>query len=119
MYTGVFVFNYRLKVFYYQEKHAMMFASRLLRRKKMFWFDKKIDTNLLRLAQIAYGGEFYYGLNNYRQKELSLEGTKFQKVHDNLLKKIGNTKFFSYKNEDSGFCANLFENIKNGNIVVA
>ncbi len=85
----------------------------------MFWFDKKIDTDLLRLAQITYGGEFYYGLNKYKQKELSLEGTKFQKVSDNLLKKIGNTKFYAYKNEDSGFSANLFENIRNGNIVIA
>ena len=85
----------------------------------MFWFDKKIDTDLLRLAQITYGGEFYYGLNKYKQKELSLEGTKFQRVSDNLLKKIGNTKFYAYKNEDSGFSANLFENIRNGNIVIA
>ena len=85
----------------------------------MFWFDKKIDTDLLRLAQIAYGGEFYYGLENYGQKELSLDGTKFKKVPDTLLKKIGNTKFYAYKNEVSGFSANLFENLKNGNLVIA
>ena len=36
-----------------------------------------------------------------------------------LLKKIGNTSFYSYKNEDSGFVANLFENKKNGELVIA
>ena len=84
-----------------------------------FLFPKKIDTELLKLSQITYGGEFYYNLKNYTQKDLFLDNTQFKKINDNLLKKIGNTNFFSYKNENSGFVANLFENIKNKNLVIA
>lgn len=87
----------------------------------MFLFDafKKINTDLLRLSQITYGGEFYYGLRKYRHKELNLLGSNFLKVQDSLLKKIGNTSFYSYKNIDTGFVANLFENIKNKSLVIA
>lgn len=84
-----------------------------------FLFPKKIDTELLKLSQITYGGEFYYNLKNYTQKDLVLDNTQFKKINDNLLKKIGNNNFFSYKNENSGFVANLFENIKNKNLVIA
>ena len=80
----------------------------------MFLFNlfNKINTDLLRLSQITYGGEFYYGLKKYRQKELEVSNTNFEKVQDSLLKKIGNTSYYSYKNQESGFVANLFENIK-------
>ncbi len=84
-----------------------------------FLFNKKINTKLLRLAQTAYGGEFYYGLNEYCLKEINFLSDKFQKVNDTLLAKIGNNKFYSYKNLDSGFVATLFENKKNGNLVIA
>ena len=85
----------------------------------LFCFNKKINTDYLKLSQIAYGGEFYYGLRDYRLKNLEVLNTRFEKVSDNLLKKIGNKIFYSYKNEDSGFVAVLFENIKKNEIVIA
>ena len=85
----------------------------------MFCFNKKINTDYLKLSQIAYGGEFYYLLRKYQLKELDISNSKFKKINDELLKKIGNTSFYSYKNESSGFVAVLFENIKNKELVIA
>lgn len=82
------------------------------------FFSKKIDTDLLRLSQITYGGEFYYNLRKYRQKEINVENTKFDKISDTLLQRIGNNKFFSYKNDNSGFVSSVFENIKTGDLVI-
>ena len=84
-----------------------------------FLFQHKINTDYLKLSQIAYGGEFYYSLRKYQLKDVDVSGTKFLKVNDVLLKKIGNTSFYSFKNENSGFVATLFENTKNGEIVIA
>lgn len=84
-----------------------------------FLFQHKINTDYLKLSQIAYGGEFYYSLRRYQLKDVDVDGTKFLKVNDVLLKKIGNTSFYSFKNENSGFVATLFENTKNGEIVIA
>jgi len=86
---------------------------------EFFCFRKRIDTDLLSLSKIVYGGEFYYSLRNYRLKEIETTNSKFKKVSDELLKRIGSTRFYSYKNESSGFVANLFENIKNGKLVIA
>lgn len=85
----------------------------------LFWFKKKIDTELLKLSQIAYGGEFYYNLKNYKLKELKALEPRFKKISDTLLKKIGNNAFYSYKNEGSGFVATLFENVKTRELVIA
>lgn len=82
------------------------------------FFSKKIDTDLLKLSQITYGGEFYYNLRKYRQKEINVENTKFNKISDTLLQRIGNNKFFSYKNENNGFVSCVFENIKTGDLVI-
>ena len=62
----------------------------------LFCFKKKIDTDYLKLSQIAYGGEFFYSLNKYQLKNLDVSNSKFEKKSDNLLKKIGNTSFYSY-----------------------
>jgi len=84
-----------------------------------FFFNKKINTEYLKLAQVVYGGEFYYSLQSYQLKNLDVAGTQFEKVYDTLLKKIGNSSFFSFKNESSGFVATLFENKKNKELVIA
>ena len=84
----------------------------------MFRFKKKIDTEYLRLAQITYGGEFFLGLKNYRLKEIEYLDSKIKKIYDTLLAQQGNTDFFSYKNEDSGFTAVVFEHIQTGKIVI-
>ena len=71
-------------------------------------FEKKINKNYLKLSKIIYGGEFYLELNNYKLKEINT--SKFTKTVDSLLKEKGNTDFYSYKNEETGFVANVFEN---------
>lgn len=85
----------------------------------LYFFQHKINTELLNLAKITYGGEYYYDLKNYKQKDLSLTYSKFTKIEDALLKLKGDSNFFSYKNENSGFTANLFENIKTKDLVIA
>ena len=73
-------------------------------------FERKIKQEYLKLAQIIYGGEFYLQLKNYKLKEL--ENTKFQKVTDTLLSKQGNDEFYAYKNDETGFVGNVFDNGK-------
>ncbi len=86
----------------------------------MFWFfNKNIDTDLLRLSQIVYGGELYLGLNKYSLCDIDVENTRFQKVTDTLLLQKGNSDFYSYKNTDSGFVCNVFKNRKNGDLILA
>ena len=82
-------------------------------------FERKIKKDYLNLAKVAYGGEFYYNLGDYRLVEINIENTKFSKVTDSLLSQKGDTKFFSYKNAESGFVANVFEHIKNKTLVIA
>lgn len=82
-------------------------------------FEKKIKKEYLKLAQIIYGGEFYLELKNYRLKKIDCINSKFDKITDFVLSKKGINDFFSYKNEDSGFVANIFENIKNNELVIA
>ncbi|MCR4881865.1 MAG: hypothetical protein K6A44_07945 [bacterium] len=82
-------------------------------------FEKKINKDYLRLAKIAYGGKFYYELGNYKLKEIDISNTKFKKIPDTLLSKNGDTDFYSYKNEDSGFVGNVFENRNQNEIVIA
>lgn len=84
-----------------------------------FLFGHKINTVYLKLSQIAYGGEFYYSLRNYKLKSIDTYDTQFSKVNDSLLKKIGNNSFYSFKNDRTGFVVTLFENIKNNEIVIA
>lgn len=84
-----------------------------------FLFNKKINTDYLRLSQIAYGGEFFYRLKIFKLKEIDISNSSFEKVSDSLLKKIGNKSFYSYKNIDSGFVATVFENEKSSEIVIA
>lgn len=72
--------------------------------------EKKINKDYLKLAKIVYGGEFYFELKNYKLKEINT--SRFTKTIDNLLKEKGNTDFYSYKNEETGFVANVFENDK-------
>lgn len=79
----------------------------------------KLNEEYLKLAKIVYGGKFYLELKNYKIKDLDLSNTKFQKVTDTLLSKEKNNKFYSYKKQDSGFCANLFEHIKTKKLVLA
>lgn len=83
------------------------------------WLKPKINSEFLELAHIAYGGELYLGLNDYCQKEVNIENTKLQKVTDSLLSQRGINEFYSYKNLVSGFSANLFENIKTKELVIA
>ncbi|MCR5266443.1 MAG: DUF2974 domain-containing protein [Cyanobacteria bacterium RUI128] len=83
------------------------------------WLRPKINSEFLDLAHIAYGGELYLGLKNHRQKEVNTENTKLQKVTDSLLSQRGNNDFYSYKNLVSGFSANLFENVKTKELVIA
>lgn len=74
-------------------------------------FERKINQEYLKLAQIIYGGEFYLQLKNYKLKEL--QNTKFQKVTDTLMSKQGNNDYFAYKNDETGFVGNVFDNGKN------
>ncbi|MBQ3642418.1 DUF2974 domain-containing protein, partial [bacterium] len=82
-------------------------------------FEHKINTELLKLALITYGGKLYFGLKNHIQKELDLSNTNLKKIEDILLAKSGETNFFCYKNPDSGFAANLFEDTKTQQLVIA
>ena len=83
-------------------------------------FERKIKREYLRLAKIVYGGEFYSELENYKLKEIAFPaGSKIKQVTDSLLEKSGNTDFYSYKNEATGFTGNLFENIKTKELVIA
>ena len=74
-------------------------------------FERKIKNEYLKLAQIVYGGEFYLQLKNYKLKEI--ETSKFQKVTDSLLSKQDNNNFYAYKNDETGFVGNVFDNGKN------
>lgn len=74
-------------------------------------FERKIKLEYLKLAQIVYGGEFYFQLKNYKLKEV--KNTKFEKVTDTLLSKQGNNNFYAYKNNETGFVGNVFDNGKN------
>ena len=74
-------------------------------------FERKIKKEYLKLAQIVYGGEFYFKLKNYKLKEL--QNSKFQHVVDTLLIKNGNNNFSAYKNDETGFVGNVFDNGKN------
>ncbi len=74
-------------------------------------FERKIKNDYLKLAQIIYGGEFYLQLKNYKIKEIA--SSKFQKVTDSLLSKQGNNDYYAYKNDDTGFVGNVFDNGKN------
>ena len=74
-------------------------------------FERKIKKEYLKLAQIVYGGEFYLELKTYKLKEL--QSSKFQRVADSLLSKNGNNDFFAYKNDETGFVGNVFDNGKN------
>lgn len=83
-------------------------------------FERKINQEYLKLAQIIYGGDFYLELKNYRLKEISIPAeSAIKKVPDSLLSKNGNDDFYAYKNEKTGFVGNLFENIKTKNLVIA
>lgn len=83
-------------------------------------FERKINQEYLKLAKIVYGGEFYLELGNYKLKEVSFSaGSKIKQVTDSLLSKNGNNDFYSYKNEETGFTGNLFENIKTKKLVIA
>ncbi len=82
-------------------------------------FEKKINQEYLKLAQIVYGGALYLELKKYKLKEVSFKNTKLKKVVDNLLEKSGIETFYSYKSEDSGLVANLFENTNNRELVIA
>ena len=74
-------------------------------------FERKIKDEYLKLAKIVYGGDFYFELKNYKIKKL--KNTKFQHVTDTLLSKNGNNNFFAYKNYETGFVGNGFDNGKN------
>lgn len=79
-------------------------------------FEHKLNTEYLKLSKIAYGGELYFELNNYKLKEISVNNSYIKRITDAV---INNEHFFSYKNEESGFCANVFENIKTKDLVIA
>ncbi len=74
-------------------------------------FERKINQEYLKLAKIIYGGEFYLELKNYKLKEV--KNSRFQKVTDTLLSKQGNDDFYAYKNDETGFVGNVFDNGKN------
>lgn len=74
-------------------------------------FERRIKPEYLKLAQIVYGGEFYFQLKNYKLKEI--KNTKFEKIIDTLLSKQGNNDFYAYKNFETGFVGNVFDNGKN------
>ncbi len=83
-------------------------------------FERKIKREYLRLAKIVYGGEFYLELENYRLKEVRLPAnSKIKQITDSVLSQNGNNDFYSYKNEETGFVGNLFENIKTKELVIA
>ena len=82
-------------------------------------FERKIKTDYLKLAKIVYGGEFYLELKKYMLKEVTFNNLKIRKYIDSLLSKNGNENFFAYKNDESGFVGNLFENTQTGELVVA
>ena len=82
-------------------------------------FERKIKTDYLKLAKIVYGGEFYLELKKYMLKEVIFNNLKIRKYIDSLLSKNGNENFFAYKNDESGFVGNLFENTQTGELVVA
>jgi hypothetical protein len=82
-------------------------------------FAKKINPDYLKLSKIVYGGEFYYELDDYFIKDIPLLNDKFEKVFDSLLSKDGHSEFFSYKNENTGFVANLFQHKKSNNLIIA
>lgn len=82
-------------------------------------FERKIKTDYLKLSKIVYGGEFYFELKNYRLKETDFGDLKIKKCVDSLLSKNGNEDFYAYKNEESGFVGNVFENIQTGELVIA
>lgn len=86
---------------------------------EFFGFKRSIEKKYLKLSQVAYGGEFYYDLRNYQLKDLNFTYSRFKKCYDNLLKKINSNRFYSFKNENSGFNATVFENIKTKEIVIA
>ncbi len=73
-------------------------------------FERKIKKDFLKLAQIVYGGEFYNQLENYKIKDIKC--SKFPKYVDSLLSKQGIDKFYAYKNEETGFVGNVFDNGK-------
>lgn len=74
-------------------------------------FERKIKQEYLKLAQIVYGGEFYLQLKNYKLKEV--KNSKFERVTDSLLHKQDNNDFYAYKNFETGFVGNVFDNGKN------
>ena len=82
-------------------------------------FERKIKTDYLKLSKIVYGGEFYFELKNYKLKETDFGDLKIKKCIDSLLSKNGNEDFYAYKNEESGFVGNVFENIQTGELVIA
>ena len=82
-------------------------------------FEKKINTDYLKLAQIAYGGDYYLGLDKYKLKKVVFNNSKIEVVVDSLLSKKGITDYYSYKNLNTGFAANLFENKTTGEFVIA
>ncbi len=82
-------------------------------------FERKIKTDYLKLSKIVYGGEFYLELKNYCLKEINLDNLKIKKCIDSLLSKNGNEDFYAYKNEESGFVGNVFENTQTGELVIA
>lgn len=83
-------------------------------------FERKIKKEYLKLARIVYGGKFYSELENYKLKKVTLPAnSKIKQIADELLIKEGNTDFYSYKNKETGFVGNLFENIKTKELVIA
>lgn len=80
-------------------------------------FTRKIKQEFLELAQIAYGGELFLKLKNYKLKEIETNNTDFEKITDTLLCKKEIKDFYCYKNLSTGFGACVFENSKN--IVIA
>lgn len=82
-------------------------------------FEKKINPDYLKLAQIAYGGDYYLELNKYKLKKVVFSNSKIEVVVDSLLSKRGITDYYSYKNPVTGFAANLFKNKANGELVIA
>ena len=83
-------------------------------------FERKIKREYLKLAKIVYGGEFYFELENYRLKEITIPaGSKIKQITDSLLSQNGNNDFYAYKNETTGFVGNLFENIQTKKLVIA
>ncbi len=86
----------------------------------LFFFKKiKINKEYLELSHIAYGGELHLKLNKFKLKEFNIKSTALKIIPDAILSKKDNKKYFSYKNETSGFSANVYENIKNKDIVIA